>query len=89
MCEKEGVEKGTAMHGCRKCKWVCCKECYVQSTLDPFPGWPGLHAPPVEKLDMDEFADKPRTSLSSRPKVCGACDLPRLHPRHRRHRKGD
>jgi len=32
MCALDGVAAGTAMHGCRKCKWVCCTNCFIASS---------------------------------------------------------
>jgi hypothetical protein len=29
VCAADGLASGTMMHGCRKCRWVCCTDCFT------------------------------------------------------------
>ena len=73
LCAKEGLDAGTAMHGCRKCKWVCCKDCYTEAEggLDKDGGSVDIRA-------WSSGAAAPlRTSMSSRQQVWYPCCLVR------------
>ena len=73
MCAKEGLDAGTAMHGCRKCKWVCCKDCHTEAE--------GGRAADGESVDIREWSSGAaahlRTSMSSRQQVWRLCYLVR------------
>jgi hypothetical protein len=61
LCAVDGVAAGTAMHGCRKCKWVCCTTCFVASS-----GLEGERGLGGEGKPVGAAASQLRTSMSSR-----------------------